>query len=411
VIAAVVTAAVAVVTGGVGMVAAATRSECEVAYRVTSQWPGGFGVDLRVRNTGGGAVFPWRLRWTFAGGQRVRQGWNGNYTQTGPAVTVSSLPWNAQVAVGATVSLGFTGSSSGSNPQPTAFTLNGVTCTVAGTRRTPSTGLSSSTPAPPPAGTRPATPPRSGPAPASTTSPPSPPTDSLSPAAPAGTTPAPTSTAFPSTTGASGPTLGAGRIQYGPVYTGEGTFYGATGEGNCSYEATTDRMIAAMNQTDYQNSQACGAYVAVTGPSGASVTVKIVDRCPECKPGDIDLSAEAFAKLAAPSAGRIKISWTLLSPALSGPISFKYKDGSTTYWCAIQVRNHRNPVRSLEVQVGSAWKSLPRQDYNYFLSADGTGCGNPLRVTDIYGHQLVESGMAIKPGVVQPGTGRFGPPA
>lgn len=205
----------------------------------------------------------------------------------------------------------------------------------------------------------------------------------------------------------SGRVLGAGRIRYGPVYTGEGTFYRATGQGNCSYEATSDRMIAAMNETDYQNSQACGAYVDVTGPNGRHVTVKVVDRCPKCKPGDIDLSVEAFAKLAAPSVGRIKISWRLLSPALPGPVAYKYKDGSSRHWCAIQVRNHRNPVRSVEVLVDGRWRSLPRQMYNYFLSSDGKGCGGTLRVTDIYDHQLVDSGKAVQPGVVQQGRSQF----
>jgi expansin (peptidoglycan-binding protein) len=205
----------------------------------------------------------------------------------------------------------------------------------------------------------------------------------------------------------SGRALGAGRIQYGPVYTGEGTFYGATGEGNCSYEATSDRMIAAMNETDYQNSQACGAHVDVTGPTGKQVTVKIVDRCPKCRPGDIDLSKEAFAELAASSTGRIKISWRLLSPALPGPVAYKYKDGSSQHWCAIQVRNHRNPVRSVEVLIDGRWKSLPRQMDNYFLSSDGKGCGGTLRVTDIYDHKLIDSGKAVLPGVVQPGRSQF----
>lgn len=223
-----------------------------------------------------------------------------------------------------------------------------------------------------------------------------------------------TSTAATPTTsttavGTSGAT-GAGRIQYHRTYTGQGTFYGATGAGNCMYPAGSDRMIAAMNHADYENSQACGAYLDVTGPNGATITVRIVDQCPECQPGDLDLSQEAFAKLANPSAGRIPISWTLLSPELSGPVSYVYKSGSSQWWCAVQVRNHRNPVRSLEVKAGGSWKSLPRQDYNYFLSADGAGCGGDLRITDIYGNQLTDSGIGITPDAVQQGNGQFGGP-
>lgn len=371
-VATLIAAGVAVVTGGVGMVSAATRSGCEVGYTVTSQWQHGFSADLQLRNTGGAALTSWTLTWTFPGTQRVTAGWNGRYSQSGSRVTVHAMPWNSRIAAGGLVRLGFNGSHPGSDPRPAAFAVNGHTCTIT---TLPTTTPTTATP---------------------TTATPTTPT---------------TTAASPSTTGTSGPTLGAGRIQFGPVYTGDATSYRATGVGNCSYEATPDRMIAAMNQTDYQNSQACGAHVAVTGPNGATVTVRIVDRCPECRPGDLDLSAEAFAKLAAPSAGRIRISWTLLSPTPSGPIAYTYKGGSTQHWCAIQVRNHRNPVRSLEVQVGGAWKSLPRQDYNYFLSSDGTGCGRPLRATDIYGHQLTDTGIAFRPGVVQQGKGQFGAPA
>jgi len=214
----------------------------------------------------------------------------------------------------------------------------------------------------------------------------------------------------PGPAAAPGTATGTGRIRFGTTYHGNGTFYGATGAGNCMFDAGSDRMIAAMNHTDYDNSQACGAWVAVTGPSGATITVKIVDQCPECAPGAIDLSAEAFAKLAAPSAGRIPITWHLLSPQLSGPVSYVYKSGSSQYWCAIQVRDHRNPVAALEVKAGGGWRALPRQDYNYFLSADGAGCGGDIRVTDIYGNQVTDTGIGIRPGVVQSGRAQLGAP-
>jgi expansin len=205
----------------------------------------------------------------------------------------------------------------------------------------------------------------------------------------------------------SGSASSTGRIKFGTTYTGNGTFYAATGAGNCSFDASSDRMIGAMNKLDYANSAACGDFLAVTGPSGKTITIKIVDQCPECKPGDIDLSAEAFATLAAPSTGRIRISWHLLSPSLGGPVSYRYKTGSSRYWCGIQVLNHRNPVRSLEVKVGSSWKSLPRADYNYFLSNDGSGCGGSIRITDIYGHRLTDSSIAVKADVVQKGHAQF----
>jgi expansin (peptidoglycan-binding protein) len=207
-----------------------------------------------------------------------------------------------------------------------------------------------------------------------------------------------------STSGAGG--SGTGRIQFGHTYSGRATFYAATGAGNCSFDATGDLMVAAMNQTDYENSQACGAHLSVTGPNG-TVTVRVVDRCPECPPGAIDLSKQAFARIAPVSAGRVPITWHLLSPAGLGSVSYRYKTGSSQYWCAIQVLNHRNPVRALQVKTGGKWVSLDREDYNYFVSAGGSGCGGTIRVSDIYGNQITATGITIAPDQIQPGKSQF----
>jgi expansin (peptidoglycan-binding protein) len=193
------------------------------------------------------------------------------------------------------------------------------------------------------------------------------------------------------------------QVRFGKTYSGIATFYGATGAGNCSYDPTSDLMVAAMNAPQYQGSQACGAYVDVTGPAGNTIRVKIVDSCPECESGHLDLSAQAFAKLADPVKGRIDISWKLVSPALSGPVTYVYKDGSTQWWCGIQVRNHRTPIRTVELKSSGSWITLQRQSYNYFLSANGTGCGGSVRITDVQGNQLTDTGIAVKPGVAQAG--------
>ncbi len=48
--------------------------------------------------------------------------------------------------------------------------------------------------------------------------------------------------------------------------------------------------------------------VLVTGPKGM-VKVRIVDLCPGCAFGGLDLSEQAFGAIAALSAGRVKITW------------------------------------------------------------------------------------------------------
>jgi expansin (peptidoglycan-binding protein) len=215
--------------------------------------------------------------------------------------------------------------------------------------------------------------------------------------------PSPTGTPRPPRT-ASTTASSAGRIQPGTTYRGVATAYEAgDGNGACLFGPSPDLMIAAMNTTDYETSRACGAYVLVRAANGASVTVRITNECPlPCAPGQIDLSQQAFAKLADLSVGRIPITWSLVSPSTSDTISIRYKTGSSPYWCGIQAIGHRNPVARLEVRTAGGWRQLPRTDYNYFISADGSGCGGAIRLTDIYGEQLTIDGIALRPNVVQP---------
>ncbi|MDH6460314.1 hypothetical protein M2302_000469 [Micromonospora sp. A200] len=53
------------------------------------------------------------------------------HRQTGTAVTATNLSYNGTLAPGASTSFGFNGTHTGSNPRPTTFTLNGVTCATA----------------------------------------------------------------------------------------------------------------------------------------------------------------------------------------------------------------------------------------------------------------------------------------
>ncbi|MER6069577.1 expansin EXLX1 family cellulose-binding protein [Streptomyces sp. NPDC001817] len=196
----------------------------------------------------------------------------------------------------------------------------------------------------------------------------------------------------------------AGRIRPGTTYRGVATAYQAgDGNGACLFGPSPDLMVAAMNTTDYESSRACGAYVLVRAANGASVTVRITNECPApCAPGQLDLSQQAFAKLADLAVGRIPVTWSLLSPGNVGTISIRYKTGSSPYWCGIQAIGHRNPVAALEIRTSDGWRQLPRTDYDYFLSADGSGCGGAIRITDIYGERLTITGIALRPGVVQP---------
>jgi len=190
---------------------------------------------------------------------------------------------------------------------------------------------------------------------------------------------------------------------------GDGTYYDATGAGNCSFDPSPgDLMVAALNAPDYANAAWCGACVAVSGPSG-DVVVRIVDQCPECKHGDLDLSREAFAKIAPLSAGRVAISWHEVACPVTGPIVYQIKDGSNAFWTAIQVRNHRYAIDKLEVRGGGGnYQPVARLDYNYFVAPNGLGAGPyALRVTDVHGHVLEDGAVQLGDAVSRPGADQF----
>lgn len=180
-----------------------------------------------------------------------------------------------------------------------------------------------------------------------------------------------------------------------PERTGEATFYDfADGSGNCSFDPTpNDLMVAAMNQVDYAGSAVCGACAHIRGPSG-EVTVRIVDRCPECPEGDIDLSPEAFDRIAERRLGRVDISWHFVPCDVSGPVEYRFKEGSNQWWTAIQVRNHRHAIAELAYERDGTFVPVARENYNYFVESSGMGPGPyTLRLVDVHGNELVDRGI------------------
>jgi endoglucanase len=162
--AAAILAAGAVAIGSAALVlpqAFAAAEGCRVQYTVASQWQGGFQANVQITNLGD-AISNWSLGFAFPNSaQRLTQGWNATWSQSGANVTATNVNWNGNLATNASASIGFTGSWSGSNPSPASFTLNGVACTGGVTNPTtgPTTGAPPTSPAvttpPPPTGTTP----------------------------------------------------------------------------------------------------------------------------------------------------------------------------------------------------------------------------------------------------------------
>lgn len=121
---------------------------CSVAYTAAGQWGDGFQGNVTITNNGA-ALDRWTLTFDFSAGQKVTQGWNATWSQSGTTVTAVNAAWNGKIATGGSVGAGFTASWAGSNPVPSAFKLNGVACD-GGSGPTDPTDPTDPTPAPPP---------------------------------------------------------------------------------------------------------------------------------------------------------------------------------------------------------------------------------------------------------------------
>ncbi|GAA0555218.1 hypothetical protein GCM10010172_42350 [Paractinoplanes ferrugineus] len=101
---------------------------CKVTYGV-SDWGSGFTGTVTIANTGTTPWTAWNLGFTFPGNQKISQGWSANWVQTGATVAATNVSWNGAVPAGGSISAGFQATYSGSNGAPTAYTVNGMTCT------------------------------------------------------------------------------------------------------------------------------------------------------------------------------------------------------------------------------------------------------------------------------------------
>lgn len=109
-----------------------TGTSCQVHYAIVSQWSGGFQAGFTITNTGTSAINGWTLKFSFANGQVITLDWNGNFSQTGSAVTITNTSVNGSIPAGSALSVppGFQATWSGTNSPPSVFTLNGVVCAV-----------------------------------------------------------------------------------------------------------------------------------------------------------------------------------------------------------------------------------------------------------------------------------------
>ncbi|AQZ68099.1 Chitinase [[Actinomadura] parvosata subsp. kistnae] len=118
----------------VGQTSAANAAvACDVTYTANS-WTsspgqGGFTANITLKNTGD-PLTSWSLAFDYptTGQKYTPSGWGANWSQSGTTVTGTNMSYNGSLATGASVSIGFNGTWTGTNPNPTSFKVNNTTC-------------------------------------------------------------------------------------------------------------------------------------------------------------------------------------------------------------------------------------------------------------------------------------------
>jgi expansin (peptidoglycan-binding protein) len=185
---------------------------------------------------------------------------------------------------------------------------------------------------------------------------------------------------------------------------GKATFYDlGSGTGNCGFPgAPADDLFVALGPAQYAGAAACGTYLDVSGPKGR-VRVKVIDSCPECAPGHLDLSRTAFRRIANEVEGIVSITYRTMQNPRTAPLSARIQEGSSRYWFSVLIDNHGNRLTSVQVSGGGgAFRSAERADYNFWIIDDGAGPGPfRIKIKDLSGHAATLSGIKLAPGRTQ----------
>jgi hypothetical protein len=115
-----------IATGGGG--GGGGGGSCHVTY-TTNQWQGGYTAQIVIGNTSSSAISSWSLKFNYPGDQKVVSNFNGGFSQSGQAVTLTNASYNGAIAAGSSVTIGIQGTWTSNDTAPTSFSVNGATCT------------------------------------------------------------------------------------------------------------------------------------------------------------------------------------------------------------------------------------------------------------------------------------------
>ncbi|RLN98656.1 hypothetical protein BBJ28_00018294 [Nothophytophthora sp. Chile5] len=143
-------------------------------------------------------------------------------------------------------------------------------------------------------------------------------------------------------------------------FEGDGTAYtlSEVSSGNCNFMSAisiASTNYAALNQDQWDDLANCGRCAEVSciddqcEDQTTTAIVQILDRCPECSSGDLDLSPTVFKNITGSDPSRLTIRWQFVDCPSPGNVEVCLKEGSNANWIAVQPTNMLVGVESLTI--------------------------------------------------------------
>lgn len=183
------------------------------------------------------------------------------------------------------------------------------------------------------------------------------------------------------------------------TYSGDGTAFSDavanTGAGfACSFRYLNNwasKYFVAMNNAQWDNGARCGTCIRAqcVDPKcpvqNKPVVAMVVDKCPECKHGDIDFSYPAYTDVTGSWPNRLKIEWEFVDcgALIDGTISIYPKDGSNAYWQAVYFANSRYPI--VNVTLGGSPMYTQDGGFGFWTHSGAAPDNSELVLTDSNG--------------------------
>lgn len=320
--------------------------DAEVDFTLIKDWGSGFEGKISITNNTDGNLDSWSLEFDFP--NPINNIWDAEIkTNDDGSYVITHTNWNREIAAGETLSFGFTGENAVTT-EPQNFDLDGFVF------------------------------------------------DSMS--------------RSESIYTFSNPDLTA-ELELNQEYQGRATFYDAAnpagGLGASGYDVPVSNQlhkVVAINNVQWNGSEASGAFFEVSGPKqrdgAAPITVQVVDYLYERADG-FDMSAEAFERVAEPVDGIVNIEYQLVGPPDDYVTAYGYSIGqgivvegiaeTNPYYAAVRLNNYRYPIESVDLIKDSGnMLELERESDNRFVLKGNYPLYGPqdLLVTDIFGQQV-----------------------